>query len=103
MGLPSGPVGPELEKGVQIYQERRKKNRNRFKKKKKTEIEKEGRNGREKEREKAQLTPLVSPLHSWPQVPACSPGQCRVLLTASLNEHAHPGFQGNPSSSQDLE
>lgn len=35
MGLPSGPVGPELEKGVQIYQERRKKNRNGFKKKKK--------------------------------------------------------------------
>lgn len=80
MGLPSGPVGPELEKGVQIYQERRKKNRNGFKKKKTTEIEKEGRNGREKEREKAQLTPLVSPLHSWPQVPACSPGAAEAFL-----------------------
>lgn len=80
----SGPVGPELEKGGQIYQERRKKNRNGFKKKK--ENEKEG--SWEKEREKAQSTPLVSPVHSWPQVPA---------------EHTHRSFQGNPSSSQDLE
>lgn len=51
MGLPSGPVGPELEKGVQIYQERRKKNRNRFKKKKKQKLRrKEGMEGKRKEK-----------------------------------------------------
>lgn len=53
MGLPSGPVGPELEKGVQIYQERRKKNRNGFKKKKKKKQKlrrKEGMEGKRKEK-----------------------------------------------------
>ena len=51
MGLPSGPVGPELEKGVQIYQERRKKNRNRFKKKKKQKLRrKDGMEGKRKEK-----------------------------------------------------
>ena len=51
MGLPSGPVGPELEKGVQIYHERRKKNRNGFKKKKQQKLRrKEGMEGKRKEK-----------------------------------------------------
>lgn len=101
MGLPFWSRGARAREGWANLSREKEEQEQVKKKKKKTENEKEG--SWEKEREKAQSTPLVSPVHSWPQVPACSPGQCRVLLTASLNQHTHPGFQGNPSSSQDLE